>query len=212
MPHGNWGSAGACSVFMVKRTLRRSVLQEQSCTESLWVWQLPFLLCAATWKENLLCLLMFILILHVFTTHRRKWQIEKIFVFTKAKRLLQQAARQTQCKCQSLSFSILCVPDHFYLPKEQQEIQAICCHNQCSVSAQGLLVASHCRFLEHHPKGRLKSSATFHLATPTESKQIEKWPACNTLRHTAENNSEIAAYVQCRKIYFWSLSLNSRGK
>lgn len=108
MPHGNWGSAGACSVFMVKRTLRRSVLQERSWAESLWVWQLHFLLCAATWKENLLCLLMFILILHVFTTHRRKWQIEKIFVFTKAKRLLQQAARQTQCKCQSLSFSILC--------------------------------------------------------------------------------------------------------
>lgn len=97
MPHGSWGWAWACSIFGVKRTLRRSLLQELSCTESLWVWQLHFLLCAATCKENLLCLLMFILILHVFTTHRRKWQIEKIFVFTKAKRLLQQTARQTQC-------------------------------------------------------------------------------------------------------------------
>lgn len=67
-----------------------------------------FLVCAATCKENLLCPLMFILIFYVFTAHRRKWQIEKIFVFTKAKRLLQQTARQTQHKCQSLSFSTLC--------------------------------------------------------------------------------------------------------
>lgn len=66
------------------------------------------LLCAALCRENLLCPLMFILILHVFTAHRRKWQIEKIFVFTKAKTLLQQTARQTQRKCQSLSFSTLC--------------------------------------------------------------------------------------------------------
>lgn len=48
---------------------------------------------------------MFILILHVFTAHGRKWQIEKIFISPKAKRLSQQTARQTQCKCQSLGFS-----------------------------------------------------------------------------------------------------------
>lgn len=65
------------------------------------------LLRAVTCKENLLHPLMFISVLRVFTTHRRKWQIEKIFVFTKARSLLQQTARQTRCRCQSLSFSTL---------------------------------------------------------------------------------------------------------
>lgn len=118
--NASWQLRFSSSLQNLCGELRWSVLQELSCTEFLWVWQLHFLLCAAACKENLLCFLMFILILHVFTTHRRKWQIEKIFVFTKAKRLLQQTARQTQCKCQSLSFSIVChVHDQFYLPKGQ---------------------------------------------------------------------------------------------
>lgn len=66
------------------------------------------LLHAATCKENLLHPLMFTSVLRVFTAHRRKGQIQKIFVFIKAKSLLQQTARQTGCRCQSLSFPKVC--------------------------------------------------------------------------------------------------------
>lgn len=42
------------------------------------------LCCAAICEENLFSPLMFILILHVFTAHGRKWQIEKIFISPKS--------------------------------------------------------------------------------------------------------------------------------
>lgn len=112
-PYGSWGVNVSLQFFGVWWS---EPWDGQCCSNWAALTEVPLslaatffsLLCAATCKENLLCPLMFILILHVFTAYRRKWQIEKIFVFTKAKRLLQQTARQTQCKCQSLSFSTLC--------------------------------------------------------------------------------------------------------
>lgn len=54
MPRGSWGWTWACSIFVVKRALRWSLLQELSCTESFWIWQLHFLLCAAMQREFVL--------------------------------------------------------------------------------------------------------------------------------------------------------------